>query len=191
MAERQTAGPLYDGGRARVVTMRSPVDDWRWHSEGQPETAPRIIAFLRSIGIRVVTGAVSDSVLPGMTVEAGTIRVDPAIAAWPGDLLHEAGHIAVTDPALRPMLSAVSDDAGEEMAAIAWSWAATVHLGLEAEVLFHTEGYRGGAASLADNFRTGGTMGVPMLAMYGMTAEPHRAAEQGIAPYPVMQRWLR
>jgi hypothetical protein len=163
----------------------------RWHADGQPEAAVAIIGFLRDIGIPVVTGAVGDSVLPGMTVRSGAIHVDPLVEAWPGDLLHEAGHFAVTDPSQRSTAQHVSDDPGEEMAAIAWSWAAAVLLGLEAEVVFHPEGYRGGAASLAANYREGSTMGVPILAMYGMTAEPRRAAEQGIAAYPVMQRWLR
>ena len=164
---------------------------FRWNVDGRPEAAAIIIAFLADIGIPITAGRVCDSVLPGMTVEGGTIRVDPAVATWPGDLLHEAGHIAVTDPVLRPALAQVSDDPGEEMAAIAWSWAAAMHLELDAEVLFHSGGYRGGAGSLVENYRTGGTMGVPMLAWYGMTAEPHRAITQGIAAYPIMQRWLR
>lgn len=163
----------------------------RWHEAGQPAAAEPIIAFLANIGIPVAVGPVGESVLHGMTVSEGTIHVDPDIPAWPGDLLHEAGHIAMTDPALRPSLSKVSDDPGEEMGAIAWSWAAAVHLGLEPEVVFHAGGYRGGADSLAENYRSGGTMGVPMLALFGMTAEPHRAAAQGIAPFPTMQRWLR
>lgn len=30
-----------------------------------------------------------------------------------------------------------------------------------------------------------------MLACFGMTAEPHRAAQWGMDPYPAMARWLR
>jgi hypothetical protein len=167
------------------------LQEWRWHADRQPGAAATIIGFLRDIGIPVVAGPVTDSVLPGMTVRSGAIHVDPLVETWPGDLLHEAGHFAVTDPSQRSAVQHVSDDPGEEMAAIAWSWAAAVHLGLDAEVVFHSEGYRGGAASLVDNYRNGCTMGVPILAMYGMTAEPHRATERGIAAYPVMQRWLR
>jgi hypothetical protein len=173
------------------VSETLPPSDCRWHADGNPEAAPTIIAFLAAIGIPVVTSSVGDSVLPGMTVRSGAIHVDRLFETWPGDLLHEAGHFALTDPSARGTTPYVSDDPGEEMGAIAWSWAAAVHLGLEAKVLFHAAGYRGAALSLAENYRTGGTMGVPILAMYGMTAEPHRAAEQGIAAYPVMQRWLR
>jgi hypothetical protein len=30
-----------------------------------------------------------------------------------------------------------------------------------------------------------------LLAAFGMTAEPHRAERDGVAPYPSMTRWLR
>jgi hypothetical protein len=173
-----------------VIGADSP-DAFTWRSHGVPQAARQIIAFLEMVGILVKLRKVENSVLPGMTAIAGTIHVDAGIEAWPGDLLHEAGHIAMTAPELRMSVAPISDDPAEEMAAIAWSWAASVHLGLADEVVFHTGGYRGGAMSLAANYRAGATMGVPILAMYGMTAEPHRAAAQGIAAYPVMQRWLR
>jgi hypothetical protein len=96
--------------------------------------------FLNDSGIPVMIGPVSDSVLPGMTIARGAIVVDTDTDAWPGDLLHEAGHIALTDPAVRDTIFTLSDDPGEEMGAIAWSWAAAVHLGLEAEVVFHAGG---------------------------------------------------
>jgi hypothetical protein len=32
---------------------------------------------------------------------------------------------------------------------------------------------------------------VPMLQVYGMTAEPHSAERLGRLPYPVMTCWLR
>jgi len=82
-----------------------------------------ILAFLERIGIPVVIEPiVGDTFLPAMTVRGGALVIDPARLTWPGDLLHEAGHIAVTDPALRPTLNAVSDSPAEEMSAIAWSW---------------------------------------------------------------------
>ena len=77
------------------------------------------------------------------------------------------------------------------MAAIAWSWAAAVEIGLAPAVLFHDEGYRGGARAMIANFSAGRDVGVPMLAWFGMTAERGRAAESGMAPYPAMTRWLR
>jgi hypothetical protein len=89
----------------------------------RPFDAPevqRIRAFLSGIGIEVVAEPLQgETFLPGMTVHGGAIVVDPDRLEHPGDLLHEAGHIAVTDPALRPALDGVADDPGEEMAAIA------------------------------------------------------------------------
>ena len=43
------------------------------------------------------------------------------------------------------------NDGGIEMTAIAWPYAAAVHLGIEIEVLFHPDGYKGGAEWLAGN----------------------------------------
>ncbi len=150
----------------------------------------RIAAFLRSIGIPVEGAALEDETfLPGIAVVNGGLRVDPSRMAWPGDLLHEAGHLACGDPARRD--EGVSDDPGEEMAALAWSFAAATHLGLDPSVPFHQGGYRGGGAWLAETFSRGGYVGVPMLAMWGLTHEPHRAKTAGAPPYPHMLAWRR
>ena len=155
-----------------------------------PDTA-RIIAFLASIGIGVREGPVDpDSFLPGITVRAGGLVVDPSRRFHPGDLLHEAGHIAVTDPALRAS-GVVSGDPGDEMAAIAWSYAACLAIGIDARVVFHDHGYRGGGASMAANFVAGRNIGAPMLQVYDMSGEPHQAERYGLKPYPQMSRWLR
>jgi hypothetical protein len=57
----------------------------------------RIIAFLDGVGVPVGRGEVAEtSFLPGVRVQAGGLVVDPARLICPGDLLREAGHIAVT-----------------------------------------------------------------------------------------------
>ena len=151
-----------------------------------------ILAFLDRIGISVAIEPIAgDTFLPAMKVRGGTLVVDPERLKWPGDLLHEAGHIAVTDPALRPALDQVSDSPAEEIATIAWSYAAAVEIGLDAAVVFHAEGYRGGGASLAENFTLGRYFGHPMLDYFGMTLSPLHAAKRGGTPYPHMLRWLR
>ena len=156
-----------------------------------PETQ-RILAFLESIGVAVAAERLGeDTFIPAMTIRRGVLIVDPARLEHPGDLLHEAGHLAVTDPQRRADLDSVGDDPGEEMAAIAWSWAALVEIGLAPEILFHEAGYLGASRNFIVNFTSGRTLGVPMLASFGMTAEPHRAAQEGLAPYPAMTRWLR
>lgn len=150
----------------------------------------RIVAFVREIGIAVEVASLDDKTfLPGVAVAAGRLKVDPARLAWPGDLLHEAGHVAVGDPARAE--DGVSNDPGEEMAALAWSFAAAVHLGLDPTVPFHEGGYRGEGKTLAENFSAGGYVGVPMLALWGLTHEPHRAKAMGARPYPHMLAWRR
>ena len=145
--------------------------------------AARIVAFLAEIGIPVeLTVLPDDTLLPAMTVRRGALLVDPARLTHPGDLLHEAGHIAVTDPAQRDKLDVVSSDPGEEIAAICWSYAAARALDLDPAILFHSDGYRGGGAWLAETFANGSYVGLPLLAWYGLTD-----AER----YPRMIRWLR
>ena len=159
---------------------------------GAEEDVERIVAFLTRIGIAVRAEPLAgDSFLPGLAIRGGELVYDPEKLEWPGDLLHEAGHIAVTDPALRPDLNEPSDDPGEEMAAIAWSWAAAMEIGLAPEVLFHQSGYRGGSRALIENFSNGRDVGVPLLAAWDMTTEIHRARKHGGIPYPTMEKWLR
>ena len=96
------------------------------------EVAARILAFLDRIGIPVIRETAPDgAVLSDMAVRDGALVVDLESLRYPGDMLHEAGHIAVTDPALRPTLGEVSSDPAEEMAAIAWSYAAALNAGID------------------------------------------------------------
>jgi len=150
-----------------------------------PLTA-RIVAFIEAIGLRVERGAVSESLLPGIAVREGALVVDQTRLTHPGDLLHEAGHLAVCDPALRGNLADVSDDGGEEMAAIAWSYAAARHLGLDPSVVFHPGGYGGGSEALVAAFEGRRTIGLPLLQWWGMTH-----GWEGKPPFPHMLRWLR
>ena len=154
-----------------------------------------IVAFLREIGqpVRAAPAAVpATAVLPGIAIEAGALLYDPARLASAGDLLHEAGHLALLDPSDRDRVSLdAGDDGGLEMGAIAWSWAALVHLGLPPEVVFHADGYRGASASLVANFQAGRWIGVPVLEWRGLAATEGRATALGVAPFPAMIRWRR
>lgn len=122
------------------------------------------------------------SFVPGLAIAHGVLQIDPVGEAHPGDLLHEAGHIAVAEPERRAALSEVGSDAGEEMAAIAWSVAAARACRVSLDVLFHPAGYKGGAAELAADWEEGQPFGVPLLAWYGMTSA---------GTFPAMSRWLR
>jgi hypothetical protein len=156
-----------------------------------PVTA-RIVAFLEQVGIPVETDVIPEgSFLPAITIRNGAVVYDPARLDWPGDLLHEAGHVAVTPPEERSMLSEIRSDPAEEMSAIGWSYAAALAIGLEPTVVFHEHGYLGGSRSLLENFAEGRFLAVPMLQYYGMTLEKRPAAERGEQPYPHMVSWLR
>ena len=151
----------------------------------------RLSAFVRGLGIDVRAATLAEKTfLPGLEISHGALLVDEARLSHPGDILHEAGHLAVTDPAERnaPMLSPTP---GDELTAIAWSYAALRHLDLDPAVVFHADGYKDGAASIIENFTAGRYFGVPLLQLYGMSCEPHQAAAKGLAPYPHMLRWLR
>jgi hypothetical protein len=158
-----------------------------------------IRAFLERIGIPVVAEALpADTCLPGMTVRHGALIVDPERLGHPGDLLHDAGHIAVMEPAVRGTLASVPEgDGAQEMATIAWSYAAAMEIGISLETLFHDHGYHGGGSIgsggsfLTDAFERGAHVGAPLLDFWGMSLSPAKAEAMGVAPYPHMLRWLR
>ena len=153
----------------------------------------RILPFLRKIGFEVREADLSQrkTFVPGIAIEGEAILIDKPTLLYPGDLLHEAGHLAVmTGERRRRVQGDAGKKAAEEMMAIAWSYAAAVHLGLEASVVFHEGGYKGGSGSLIENFTTGHYIGVPMLQWVGLTADEKRAKEMGVEPYPAMIKWV-
>ena len=155
-----------------------------------PLTA-KLAAFVRGVGIEVHAVTLPDpTFLAGLDIRCGAILVDESRLQYPGDLLHEAGHIAVTDLPMRNQPK-LSPDGGDELASLAWSYAAVRHLELEATVVFHPGGYKGGSSALVASFSEGHYVGVPLLQLYGMTVEPRFAAARGVKPYPHMLRWLR
>jgi hypothetical protein len=65
------------------------------------------IDFLDSIGIETRFAIVDDSgFLPGLTIKNAAIIIHSEILKYPGDILHEAGHIAVVLAAERSSLTA-------------------------------------------------------------------------------------
>lgn len=157
----------------------------------------RISGFLREIGIRVVNGEVSDeSFLPGIEVVDGRLVVDNSKLKYPGDLLHEAGHLAVAPAEIRSGLSGkveLSDSAPQmvELEAMLWSYAACLHLEIHPRVVFQEYGYHGQSESLLRNFELGVFVGVRGLETSGMTLSPTEASQKGRLSFPVMQKWLR
>jgi hypothetical protein len=158
----------------------------------EPLTA-RIADFLQEIGLEVCPAELTEPCfLPGVHVARGRLLVDESRLLHPGDLLHEAGHVAIMPAAERAQRQGdVGADLGEEIGAICWSYAAAVHLGLDPAVVFHPDGYRGASDGFLENFRQGRYVGVPLLQWMELTLDEKNARERGVAPYPHMLRWLR
>jgi len=81
-----------------------------------------------------------------------------------------------------------SSEPAEEMAALAWSYAAALHIGIAPEIVFHEHGYRGQAGELLQGYREGKLLGQPILSWIGLTT-PELPGSPSI--YPKMLRWVR
>ena len=149
------------------------------------ELIGKLCGFLERAGIPVRLEQIGEKTfLPGLTIMDGTLVVDPARLDWPGDILHEAAHIALAPPSRRNVLRGkLSVTPAEEMAALAWSYAAALDAEIDPALVFHEGGYKQGGAELRDSYAAGlasGGPGVPMLQWYGMTRG-----------FPRMDSWLR
>jgi len=152
------------------------------------EIIPYIINFLKSIQIEVIETPVSDDTfLPGLRIKGQTIFYDPEKLKYPGDLLHEAGHIAVTEEKLRPLIGTLSSEEqkpneGEEIAAILWSFAACRHLNLDLSIVFHPGGYKNESQWLIEQFNSQNYIGLPLLEWMSLCDKED---------FPKMKKWLR
>lgn len=142
----------------------------------------RITGFFDEIGIPWIATTLGEGeFLPGVRIENGVLQFDRDALLWPGDLLHEAGHIAVTAPSQRAALGGKLDvTPADEMAALAWSYAAAIGCGIDPAIVFHEGGYKSGGAQLIAQYATGFGAGVPMLQWYRMSPN-----------FPSMISWLR
>jgi hypothetical protein len=160
---------------------------------GQPTLAPllyldQILEFLAGIGLPVREISFDKiGFLPGLLIENGELLLDRSRLLYPGDVLHEAGHIAVTVAAERSLLGAnVTENhpekEGEELAVLLWTYAACQVLAIPPAVVFHPAGYKGQSEWLIENFEAGRYIGLPLLVWMGLTTS------EG---FPQMTRWLR
>ena len=148
-----------------------------------------MIAFLNGIGISVINTTLDDETfLPGLRLQGDTILIDKTLLKYPGDILHEAGHIAVTEAHLRPLIgtSQMSSDwpsLGDEIAAILWSYAALRHLDLDPKVVFHPDGYKKSSSWYIKQFTNQNYIGLELLDWMGFCSTK--------ADFPKLKQWLR
>jgi hypothetical protein len=154
----------------------------------------KAISFLHEIGIETIYESIENEecFLPGFMIRRGKIIIDKNNIKFSGDVLHEAAHIAIVASAERNELDGKNigsrkDAAAEEMMAIAWTYAACIHLEIDPHFVFHKHGYKGGGAEIVSNFQKGNYIGVPVLQWLGMTTTS--PGDKFI--YPEMIKWLR
>lgn len=176
----------------------------------------RIVDFIRGVGLPLEVGPFGpEGFLPGVTISAGVLRVDPTHIYVSGDLLHEAGHMATVPSRLRPKLGdnlettlrdAIGDDPDPlaqlaltqtESMAIAWSYAALRALDLPPETIFFAGGYRMETEQQQRHFlhllEAGNNMGIGHLCRMGMTGPTGIMAllmQSHLPPYPSMTHWV-
>jgi hypothetical protein len=167
------------------------------HAEESPVVLKKVTDFLKQIGIPIEFRSLDGfCFLPGIQVDGGILNIDIDQLKYPGDIVHEAGHIAVVPAAERATLNEIGIGErpmreAEEMMVIAWSYAVCVELNIDAGFVFHDQGYQTGGSHIAEQFKQGHYVGVPMLQWTGMALEkidpvnPHRPV------YPAMINWMR
>jgi len=147
-----------------------------------------ILEFLAQISIPTKKADLDNSnFLPGILIEKGVLLYDPEKLKYPGDLIHEAGHIALMTPDERKIIvgnvneyrTPAQDD---EMGVMAWSFAALRHLGLETKVVFHEGGYKGDSQMLIQEYESGQPIGLPLLVWMDLS---------DYETYPEMKKWVR
>lgn len=151
----------------------------------------RMAAFLAEVGIPVVAASsLLPTNFPGLDIQFGCVLVDESRVVHVGDILHEGGHIAVTDASVRGA-HRLAPTGGEELSTMAWSYAAALHLGFEPAVVFYPESYANLGDGLVETFGSRNYVGLPLMEKWGMTASPRTAAARNVEPFPHMLRWLR
>lgn len=135
--------------------------------EWLPSPLDKAALFLRdTVGLEVRGYQVATGFLPGVRIKKGAICVSPAASV--GDLLHEAGHLAVLPPRVRARAGGDVDRAqhyafeiacrfihdpdhpfqralvqADDTSAIAWAWAAGRQIGLSPEEIIEDDKYGG------------------------------------------------
>jgi hypothetical protein len=136
-------------------------------------TFDKILLFVKEIGLSYqLKQIIGDTFLPGLKLTNGSLVIDVNQLKYIGDILHEAGHLACMPPEIRMTMNENLEDIdlhrGGEMMAMAWSYAACIHLELDPHLVFHENGYKGDGKNIVMNFQQGQYLGVPLLIWCGM-----------------------
>jgi hypothetical protein len=156
----------------------------------------KIIDFVTEIGIIIIEKKLdSTTFLPGLKLGSNCIYIDFDQLLYPGDILHEAGHLAVATSEIRNQIDSNTlqnwPTDGEEIAAILWSFAAAKHLNLPLEIVFHPNGYKNQSEWLIQSFTNKNYIGLPLLEWMELTLSEEKAITQNKEAFPIMQKWMR
>jgi hypothetical protein len=175
-----------------------------------------VLNFLREIGLKVIQRPLTkqeytQEFLPNIVIRNGRLIVDP-LRALPGDILHEAGHVAIFPARIRPYCSNYSINSGnqmadvlakagieptiqelkalqycfEDLAPVAWQFAANLKIGFPSAVGFAT-GFKGQGMYVHNSIlqSVGLHMGhVTSVSLFYLRMTASKAS------FPTMLRWL-
>lgn len=146
----------------------------------------QFLNFLHNIGLKTAETELPENLpVPGMMLTDGILLLDRQKIKYPGDLLYEGGVLACLPPEVRATISDPIPKTdfyiSAEMMALAWSYAAAVHLGVDPAIVFHDYGYKGQSQQILTSFAEGRIIALPMLIWCGM-CDPQS--------YPNMKQWL-
>lgn len=170
------------------------------------------ISFLQSIGLPTMVGTVPESsFLPNIFIRHGTIQVTSGVLI--GDLLHEAGHLAVVPSRFRPLMhgalyrsfdqifeqlanlepthpDVIAMLHAEDTAATAWSWACGVHLGVAHDDIITTEAFDGDGAGIRSMLSRHQYIGIHALQGSGFCAA-HGLCNPKLPVFPRLAFWAK
>jgi hypothetical protein len=156
----------------------------------EPARGPlrRVVRWLRTVGLRAEEG--TRYTLPfarGIWLEDGELIYDPC-EAHPGDMLHEAGHLAVLPADARLAAQGDADEVSgfhdNDSEAIAWSYAAALACGVDPWLVFES-GFtsREDAEEAFRLLRSGRHDGIAKLVEADFLSDAKE--------FPKLRRWLR
>jgi hypothetical protein len=174
----------------------------------------RVVSFLRGVGIPCVIVPGAKGFMPGVRIHQGGLQIAPEAVL--GDVLHEAGHLAVLPGRFRRLanddVSAVqklmmdtvdftNPDVGEARAALqsgdaeatAWAWAAGEYLQLDPAQVVRNRHYGGTGRDMRMALQARAYLGIHGLASAGFCVTRPGPLEKakGLPAYPRLAMWVQ